>query len=373
RCVIEIENPPQVGKQAWEAKLNGESCEVVFTGEECETVTPHINKFIEDNHDKKISIEITDKEWPLKNKNFIGKFKEKRNFRTYRTISLSPNMFMFLIPSSKVVEIIKEVKEKYTEQFGKVYGKLPLNIGVVFFKRRTPLYACLDSAKRFIHIFKDKRNKKQITFSIEQKEIIDDKLNIKIKKGDKETDKYLIKIPFQLGDGTKDYYHPFVRVSNSDEEKHILYLNEGDKIQCDPSYFDFQFLDTSARRFDITLDSNTNKRNHDILGVKGARPYYLEDIDNFEKLWKILNDKKYKITSTKINNLYSLLTSKIYDWNIEDLDNPEFKNIVEDSIKNILEIGKDDENFKFIGDSVSSGLFFDVIELYLKIMKQKLK
>ncbi len=274
----------------------------------------------------------------------------------------------------------------------------------------------------------------------------------------------MIKIPYQLGDGNNDYYHPFIRINNNLDEKHVLCLKNDDDILIDPSYFDFEFLDTSAGRFKIFVNNDIKKREHPILCKDGTKPYYLEDLDNFTKLWEILNDKKYKITSSQINNLNALLISKIHDWNIKEgkPDNmPEFGDMVENSVVNILRIDKkeylfslddvpgndserllkylvDDlkmdwvknakvnksdngndiiitdgknssifklnkkenkvnleinggknyeyilkeengnlniykeDNFKFIKDAILSGLFFDVIELYTKIMKEKI-
>ncbi len=56
-------------------------------------------------------------------------------------------MFMFLISASRTPKIIKEIKSEYMKAFGKVYGKLPLNISIVYFKRKMPLHIVLDSAR----------------------------------------------------------------------------------------------------------------------------------------------------------------------------------------------------------------------------------
>jgi len=272
RCIIGVNNLPQFGAQAWEAKIiagdKNVSGEVIFKKDECITVTPHINDFIEKNKNINLEVEITDKEWTHHQKKFFGKFKEKRTIKGYRTISLSPNIFMFLIPSSNVVEIIKEAKKRYMAQFGRVYGKLPLNVGAVFFKRKTPFYACLDSARRFINCFEDERMREEISFSIKgDPDKKDDVVEIN-------ADEYALNIPYKLGNGT-DYYHPFIRVNSNSDEKHVLCLNKSDNIIIDPSYFDFEFLDISAGRFKISINRDVKKREHPILGKEGTKPYYL--------------------------------------------------------------------------------------------------
>ncbi len=85
---------------------------------------------------------------------------------------------------------------------------------------------------------------------------------------------------------------------------------------------------------------------------------------------------KKKCDNTQLNNFDSLLISKIEEWNLRDLkklrENEEFKKLVEASIKNILRIDREDSGFTTILDSVLSGMFFDVKELYHTILKRKL-
>ena len=88
------------------------------------------------------------------------------------------------------------------------------------------------------------------------------------------------------------------------------------------------------------------------------------------------------MTASQLQNFHALLVSKIEEWNLRSLSEIRgdiFKKLVEDSIINILdiqrEIKKDDKltDFEFIRESVLSGLFFDVFELYVTIMKQELE
>ena len=392
RYVLMIDKTSKkLDKRAWKVEISVEgkkrTGEIVFDGKDCITVTPHINKFIEDNKNTQLKIKVIDRGEYTENE-FSAKFKEKRIVRGYRIISISPNMFMFLVPASKVFNLVIEIKKRYMEQFGKVYGKLPLNVGVVYFKRKTPFFAALDSARRFKEVFKFDKEEGYISGSVNEDYPY---LHLRIKVKGKEI---LWKVNYTLGDGEIDYYHPYILVGEggialSDMRvKHVLSLEKGEKIKIYPSYFDFEYLDTTRRRFDIILEKE--KRPHRIFGEKGSRPYYMEEINNFKKLWEIFcgnNSQKKKINTSQIQNFESVLISKIEEWGLNDIYFDQknkkmelFQALIEDSIIGILDIPKmikkDEQliknpDFESIKQSVLSGLFFDVIELYMSIMKRK--
>ena len=131
-------------------------------------------------------------------------------------------------------------------------------------------------------------------------------------------------------------------------------------------------MDSNIRRFDISYKNG--KRPHTLFKL-GPRPYFLEEIDLFKEIWEILQER---CDNTQLNNFESLLISKIKDWNlntIQDLKSQEFSELVKSSIDNILRIkDEDDEGYtkKIIYDSVMSGMFFDIKELYHTILKEKL-
>lgn len=60
---------------------------------------------------------------------------------------------------------------------------------------------------------------------------------------------------------------------------HAADLRPGDTTYLWPSTFDFEFLDTTARRFEIHYDKDGRR-------PRRTRPFYLEDLDRLEKLWE---------------------------------------------------------------------------------------
>jgi hypothetical protein len=379
RYSLDIKDSIVPDKRAYELKIKSNSGEIdaegVFNETKVQIVTPHANRFIRKN--KVFEIEITDKDWTFPASTFMC---ESNNaftcFKSYRVISISPSSFMFLVTASKTPEILKRIKERYMEVFGKVYGKLPLNIGIIYFKRKVPFYTVLDSARRFLdhEDIADNTNVNREFVSTEIRNVSTTDGFVKV-----ETDIGTTCIPVELGNGNKDYYHPYIFIEDGHDtievgnckEKHAILLKKEDKIRICPSFFDFVFLDSNTRRFDIYIEKR--RRPHPIFEL-GPRPYYLEDIDKFCKIWDIL---RKTCDNTQLNNFESILLLKIEEWNLNDLknlrENEEFRNLVEASIKNILRIKREDSEFDYILNSVLSGMFFDVKELFHTILKEKLR
>jgi CRISPR-associated Csx11 family protein len=380
RYSLAIRSPltiPQDTK-AYELTIKSKSEEIAaegfFDSTGIHIVTPRATHFIENNHD--FEVEITDETWTLPTRTYTCTSNNSyATFRAYRSISISPDMFMFLISASKTPNILKKIKKEYMKVFGKVYGKLPLNISIVYFKRKMPFYTVLDSARRFLdrkETEKDTNGNEELTIEVKGDPEINDFVKI-------ETDIGPISIPIKLGSGERDYYHPYLIVEDGQDaiqvenrrEKHATLLKKGDKLKIHPSFFDFVFLDSNTRRFDISTENK--KRPHPIF-TYGPRPFYIEDIDSFSRIWCIL---ERSCTTTQLNNFESLLLSKIDEWRLNDLEDltrsEEFKKLAKASIKNILRIEeKDGPDFTAILDSVMSGKFFDVKELYHTILKRKL-
>ncbi len=393
------------------------------TSKELYIITPYTNDFLVKNRSSlegaKILLRHPDNRNKVVGKGVIEEIKENcRVVRAYRIISTSPTLFMAIIPANISLEIVKRIKEEYIKHFGKVFGKLPLHIGLIYFKRKMPIFAVLDSASRIINGFKteeqeekDQNNKNEkgswICLQVSSDPISEDNymiLELIPTKEEQKSFKYKVKIPYILGDGNPDYYHPYLRVEDSSDDiielkinedviiqKHILKIKKGDKIIVKKYYFDLEFLDSNIRRFDIG-----EKRKHWLFAdsTNKPKPYLLWDIDNFERLRKLI--QKLGLTTTQIMNFYEMLMAKLEEWEIrkppaellssEDEKDKEkakvFENLVENAIKSIplrLEVvdeesGKDKiskGDFEFLKDSIMSGLFFDFVDLWHTILKKK--
>src|SRR5260221_10615363 len=189
-----------------------------------------------------------------------------------------------------------------------------------------------------------------------------------------------ISVPTATGDGkTEDAWYPYwcvEKASNGNAPSgrqrqfrgingkgwiHICDLKEDDVLHLTPSRFDFEFLDTAARRFEVSYDDVKRRGS-----LRPARPYYLEQLDDFEMLWKTLSDK---LATSQIHNLISIIETKRMEWSAKR-DDATFQNIVRDALNNAKwESPLSQDEFRLLEQAALSGQLADVVELYIRILK----
>lgn len=373
-----------------ELSANGDKIEgeiIVKKNGKCVTITPHLNSFIKKHNSNKFDVKLIDKE--EKNQKTFSKttFSKSEFFKAYRIVSTSPDQFIFLAPASSSLKILNAIQKKYMEIFGKVLGKLPLNVGIVYFKKNTPLFSVLDSARRFTKNFENEHslfNSETEIPSFEVKEVNGNEIIF--------IEDYKVKKSSKLGNCEIDYYHPYLLTekNGNDEDiieittdnqvitqKHVESIKKGDKIKLHPSFFDFEFLDTNGRRFDIVLNEKAGKwkkRYHPLIGTNGPRPYLLNDLNKFKRLKEIFE----AIGSwTPILDLESMTVTKRQEWEITDEKDTVYKNIVNSALENKMPCSFKSKKWKsnklFLLNCILEGSYFDAIELYKNIMKIDLK
>lgn len=243
---------------------------------------------------------------------------------TYSTtipILAEPRSFMVLVPADRSLDIVQQITVKYEREMGKVRNRLPLHLGVVYFSRRTPLRAVLDAGQAML-----KRTLsasawtvkaiQQVTLPLGKKELatqFQHTITLTLER-DGMTIPWCV--PAVMGDGvTADNWYPYVffqrdqagnpqpsnrQCSFSDPNGnwliHARDLQVGDQILFAPSTFDFEFLDTTSRRFEIHYDPNGRRAS------RRTRPFYLEDLDRLDILWRLLaqleRTQRYQVVST---------------------------------------------------------------------------
>jgi len=310
------------------------------------------------------------------------------------------------------LDIIKLIKKEYEIRFSKVQNRLPIKLGLIAFKRKYPLYIVLDAVKRFLNeeieekIFEIKRLDR---ISAEENcKKFDGRLGnyAKIIELSKNRRKFIAYISYSTGDPSfKDVFYPYAIVKGNSEIETLIYkeysekygignlvkikyipeLSEKEEIFFEPSLFDFIFLDSNIRRFDVGRE-----RKHWLFtdSTTKPKPYLLWDIDNFEKLRELIIEK-LELTATQVMNLYEVLMSKIEEWDLKDVEklkkDEAFKKFVDNAIKSIPlrlkvvegeetskgEIAKED--YEFLKNSIQNGLFFDFVDLWYTILKFEFK
>lgn len=347
----------------------------------------------------------------LKDRRIVKTDHQDVTYSTAIPILAEPCTFMALVPADKSLEVIKAIQTKYEREMGKVRNRLPLHLGVVYFQRRNPLRAALDAGRQMLS-YKSPDNqqlwqvqsKTQGQLPDDKKELangtnqFDETITLNLTQSDRTITWH---VPNRMGDGTtEDVWYPYVFLeTNGDDSRvngrlraiksqrpgttnpcwlvHAADLKEGDQIYFTPSTFDFEFLDSTARRFEIYYDDEDGCR------PRRTRPFYLEDLDRFEKLWAILKNLE---TSQRHQVIYAIEATR-ETWYGMEQDTAEkqnrveqdevFRQFVADTLANAAwskdqpwkSIPQDQQ--KQLIDAGVRGELADLADLYMEILKQR--
>lgn len=302
----------------------------------------------------------------------IGTFRissVEQEFTSYSpAISLltEPRIFMALVPADSAMNVAKAITKKYVGEMGKVRNRLPLTMGIIFSGSRTPMTAILDAGRRML---KQLVNEEPWTLHADAQTCGHDCV-VTFTNG------ITWRVRIQMKDrSTEDVWYPYflVRGVPTDRQRmrhipggrwlvHVSELKKGDTVCVLPSRFDFEWLDTTARRFEVSYADDGRRR-----GERSSRPYYLEALTEFEELWRLL---KEQLATSQIQNIHYLIEAKRSEWGVEPT-RLGFASYVRDVLANAnWKHGAPTQMERLVAAALS-GLLSDVIELYMKILKQK--
>jgi hypothetical protein len=195
-----------------------------------------------------------------------------------------PSVCLMLVPADKAVALARAVKREYEEQMGRVRDRLPIYLGLVFCHRRTPIRALLEAGRAMLSV---DGGEKWVGWRLTQ--------NNAPNPGERELvfdNGITWRVPVLAGDCiTPDDWYPRWYSSGGRNDtwrqarpEHVANLRVPNqyqpwKVWVQPSRFDFEFLDAAGRRFEIYYEENGRR-------LRSTRPFYLEDLDRFDELWK---------------------------------------------------------------------------------------
>jgi|GEM_PF-414716 len=312
--------------------------------------------------------------------------------------------FIALVPANNVnclesLNIVRTIKTKYELEMGKVRNRLPLHLGIVYFDRRTPLRSALDAGRQMLTYKSDNQKTWQVR-SISKGNLPDDKkelacitrqfehtVTLELTQDDRTITWY---VPSSMGDGTHDNWYPYVFVKTTNDSEvdemsrkiksqrpgttepcwlvHAEDLKGGEDIYFTPSTFDFEYLDSTARRFEIHYDENGRR-------PRPTRPFYLEDLERFDKLWKILQN----LESSQCHQVIYIIEATREMWYGNDLRkswaDPVFDRFVTDTLANAAwpknKQWRDIPERQQLVEAGVRGELADLADLYMEILKER--
>jgi len=268
--------------------------------------------------------------------------KKSVSYKPYFTIlEPTPVSWQFAIPAQYVPALLKNVENEYFKNFGFVYGKLPLRVGVVIQHYKKPLYIGIkalrslrmddiswDAMKRKVKVYDLKRRNSENCTDCPQGNC----------------DEYYSL--YEVISNEKGLYNFYVYSDKGDRTipiSPLRKLDHEDTVYFYPNTFDFEFLDTNARRNDIYYDKASAQR---AKNLKSNRPYDLYDFRYFEDFKSFFLDDTTSLnkSSSQLQKVISLVYSKLEDWRDE---NESLKEFLISAFVNVLGLNNDDRKNKF--------------------------
>ncbi|MDY7079933.1 MAG: CRISPR-associated protein Csx11, partial [Chloroflexota bacterium] len=320
----------------------------------------------------------------------------------YHVLSTSPEMLVAILPAEIAPQVAQHIQATYEREMGKVIGRLPLYLGLFFMDEHFPMFVALDATRRAVELSNQLGNETETWHVRQTPAIVPNtagdqiyRLIVQPEPGSdgQERSTYILDIPFQLGNGEPDFYHPYFTVSQSaprfplkkrsthlrtpvGDIVHVSELQANDQLRIYPNRFDFLFLDTVARRFDMRLDKETGRRPHPLFGPRHSpRPYLLEDLARMEQVWYWC--RQSGMTTTQLYGIRDLLATRFEEWDMAEKEQTaaewqSYENLVAQVLGKEFPIyAPESQEHKGLRQAMLDGLFFDCLELHLQILKEK--
>jgi 1,2-phenylacetyl-CoA epoxidase PaaB subunit len=312
-----------------------------------------------------------------------------------------PRVFMALVPADRALEVIRQIKTKYEREMGKVRNRLPLHLGVVFAPRPTPLRAVLDAGRAMLERqtvasvwevlccaqkMVSKGDSLPARFQPDQAGQFAEWYEVTLQKDDQRLTWH---IPALMGDSqTEDLWYPYVFLDDQVEPTtrkryfksrnpwkgcdgwlvHAAELQVGDQVWFAPATFDFEFLDTTTRRFEIHYDTNGRRAN------RHTRPFYLDDLERFDRLWEVF----LRLSTTQRHQVVRMIEATREEWFGQDhggtsVTDQVFRQFVHDTLAGA------EWDWKALSQNIraqlvaagTKGELADLLELRMEILKEE--
>ncbi|MGC9025827.1 MAG: hypothetical protein ACP5NB_13535, partial [Chloroflexia bacterium] len=340
-------------------------------------------------------------------------------------ILAEPRTFMALVPANRALEVVKAIKAKYETEMGKVRNRLPLTLGVVYAGRRTPLAALLDTGRRMLR--RPPQEMQAEVTALEPPTVTDvtwpQERKVSLRLDERQI---TVTVPAVMGDGkTPDVWYPYWRVAGKPTDRtrwfvgpdgehwvHVCDLRPGDTVAFTLSTFDYEYLDTTARRFEVTYDAGGRRKGKDKRHRRGIpatasrrrqradgrrkgkdkrhrrgipatasrrrqradgrrkgkdkrhRPYLLEEVDAIEQAWSEIR----RLSTSQIHQVAELIEAKRRDWD-EPAGTLGVSPIFRQFVGDVLREAK--VHTDFLEQAAITGRLADVLEIHLTIHKEK--
>jgi hypothetical protein len=281
-------------------------------------------------------------------------------------LDLSPLRFRVVMPLEVASECVDNVIAAWKDEFGRVWDRLPLRVGVVAFPRMMPFQAVIEATRRIEDELQE-RSERSETWRIADSKDRDGVAALRLVREDHEQETNLV--PVRLPDGRDDVFYPYLAVEDSSIRfardfqhpdgqvyRHVKDLRTGDGVKVFPSLVATLFMENTAARFDP-------------LDIR-----YLSDWKAMQDVWNII--QRTAPSQTALQGFWSDLEACRETWQNPDGSWPEggelaWRNLAKTALSNQLMARG--AALDMLADSVRTDLLRRSLEWHLRVLKKSVR
>lgn len=219
-------------------------------------------------------------------------------------LELSPFRFRVLVPLEAATECVDRAISAWEEEFGRVWDRLPLRVGVVAFSRKTAFQAVLEAARMLEHHLQEENGPE--LWTVGELTERDGVVTLHLVNQEQKAE-CRVAVPVKLPDGRDDVFYPYVAVEDDTIRfphdfrhpqgqvyRHVTDLRRGEKVHVYPSKIATLFLESTACRFDQ------------------VKVRYLSDWKAMRHTWELL--EQLAPSQAALRGVWSELMERSYNW-----------------------------------------------------------
>ena len=225
----------------------------------------------------------------------------------YFPLSLDTGRFLILVSARNAWALLHAVLAAYHRAAGRVRHLLPFHLSASVFYYKFPLYVGIDAMRRFSDLQLGRGEAR--TWELRDKSMDGDTYRL-IWLDHQEREVTWI-MPARMPNRREERFYTWFWPEGSTYPVSVQEIAAGTKVSIWPSTFDYEVLDSTARRYDIR-DSGGGSRPHIYCGEIGPRPYPLEDLEVWEANLEIQEFKAME--QHQVNRLIGFLGILHGEW-----------------------------------------------------------
>lgn len=279
-------------------------------------------------------------------------------------LELSPFRFRVLVPLEAATECVDRAISAWEEEFGRVWDRLPLRVGVVAFSRKTAFQAVLEAARMLEHHLQEENGPE--LWTVGELTERDGVVTLHLVNQERKAE-CRVAVPVKLPDGRDDVFYPYVAVEDDTIRfphdfrhpqgqvyRHVTDLRRGEKVHVYPSKIATLFLESTACRFDQ------------------VKVRYLSDWKAMRHTWKLI--EQLAPSQAALRGVWSELMERSYNWrDVAGQWLPGGEQVWLDLAKALLRdrLGAQGVTLELLVKALRTGVLEWSLEWHLTVLKQR--